>query len=429
MVKESEGGGAPAAVLQEAREPLGWNGVAAIAILLVAAVSLRDRVSGLSAAHFVLRATWWLIYALAAARLVRQSGSEWLRWTVRYQPALCVLLVLALASCFWSLDPSFSLRKATSLLGTTTLGVFIGYTCPPPRLMRVLLWTFLLLILSGILVELALPALPMLPGQPTGWRGVMGHKNSFGAAAVWATIFFLVLGLRRRLHPILAITLCTASVFALLQTRSRTSLATLVLSLAALVYLETRRPSPARLRRLALGLVLFVFVVPFLLAPLATPVGDADPLNGRLRLWGGARIIAQARPATGYGYGYAAVWGRSVDTLLPHIAITRHRSAANAHNGIVNVVTELGIPAGILACAYLFGALSNAAQLWQRRPSAFSFFALVCLIAFVLMNFTEAHLLGIHWFFWILCVALCVTVRRSLSSDATTAARSGTGPR
>ncbi len=427
MVHEADEGAAPAAALQEAREPLGWNGVAAIAILLVAAVSVRDRVSDLSPVHFVLRATWWLIYALAAARLVRQSGTEWLRWTVRYEPALCVLLGLALASCFWSLDPSYSFRKAASLLGTTMVGVFIGYTCPPPRLMRVLLWTFLLLILSGILAELVLPALPMLPGQSIGWRGIMGHKNTFGAVAVWATILFLVLGLRRGLRPIWAITLCTASVFALLQTRSRTSLATLLLSLAALVYLETRRPSPARLRRLALGLVLFVAVVPFLLAPLATPVGDADPLNGRLRLWGGARIIAQARPAT--GYGYAAVWGRSVDTLLPHIAITRHRSAANAHNGIANVVTELGIPAGILACAYLFGALSNAARLWQRRPSAFSFFALVFLIAFVVMNFAEAHLLVIHWFFWILCVALCVTVRRSLHADATAAARPVAEPR
>ena len=89
------------------------------------------------------------------------------------------------------------------------------------------------------------------------------------------------------------------------------------------------------------------------------------------------------------------------------------------------MATELGIPAAIVACVYLFAALSNAARLFERAPSAFSFFALVFLIGFAVMGFTEAHLLQIHWVFWILFVALTVAVRRELEECGDVAPVSG----
>jgi hypothetical protein len=47
-------------------------------------------------------------------------------------------------------------------------------------------------------------------------------------------------------------------------------------------------------------------------------------------------------------------------------------------------------------------------------PSAFSLFAFVFLISFVVMGLTEAHLLQIHSMFWILFVAIAVAVTRAL---------------
>jgi exopolysaccharide production protein ExoQ len=403
------------AVQVEAPAPLGCDGVGAIVILLVAAAGLHDRLPDLSIVSFLSRTMWVLIYLAAATRLVQRCGTEWLTWTMRHQPALCVLLALAVASSLWSLAPALSLQRSVSLLGTTVLGVFIGYTCPPRRIMRVLYWTFVLLITSSIAMALVFPA-PIGDGVPIGWRGIMTHKNSFGAAAVLALLFFLVVTLRRRVHPVWGATLCAACVLAVVQARSRSAFAALGVGLVALAYLAiawtTRRPTRALVRRLPLGLVLGVSVVPFLVGPLAAVFGNDNPLNGRTHIWDGALSILGERPLT--GYGYAVVWGRSGATLLPHIAITAHRSAASAHNSIINVATELGIPAAVVACAYLFAALSNAGRLFDRAPTAFSFFALVFLIGFAVLGFAEAHLLQIHWVFWILFVAVTVTVRRAL---------------
>lgn len=413
--------GGRAAERRRPSEPLGWDGIGGIVILLVAAVSLRDWVPDSSVALLLLRLFWVFLYLAAVATLTLRFGTEWLVWIIRQQSALCVLLMVACASCLWSLAPLISLQKAASLVGTTALGVFIGYTCPPPRIMQLLRWTFTLLIVFSMLAVVVLPASEAVS---MGWRGVMAHKNTFGAVATLATIFFLVVTLRGSVPSVLwGAALCTLSIVALTQTSSRTSFVALAVTLVVLTYLSiaaaTGRSTLATVRRLSLGLVLCVSVLPFLVGPLATASGTNISINGRTRLWSGVSTILSERPLT--GYGYAVVWGRRKATLLPHIAITSHRSAATAHNSILDIASELGIPTAILACFYLFAAFAYAGRLFEREPSAFSVFALLFLVMITVMGFAEAHLLRIHSMFWILFVAVTVAVKRSLERpDGTT---------
>jgi O-antigen ligase len=400
---------------QPEAEPPAWGGLDEIVVLLVAATALGHWISGLPLGSFW--GLWVLLYVAAVARLAQRSGSEWLSWMLTHQPALSVLLTLAFASCLWSLDPALTVRRAASLLGTTLLGVFIGYSCPPPRLMRGFHWMFILLIVANIAVGLVLPT-PVGKGIPAGWRGIMTHKNSLGAAALLATIYFLVMTLSRHIRPLWGAMLCVASLVALVQARSRTSAAALVITLAVSAYLAirwapTHRPSRAMLWRMSLALVIIVSVVPFFVGPVASVLGNDNPLNGRTFLWDGALTILRERPLT--GYGYAAVWGRSGDTLLRHIPVTSNPASTSAHNSIVNVATELGLPAALVACAYLLAAFRDAGRLFAHRPSAFSAFAFGFLVAVVLVGFMESLLLRIHAF-WILFVAITVAVKRSLEA-------------
>ena len=408
--------GARDAAPGEAPLALGWDGIAAILILIVAAAPVRGWMTEPGLVDQLSRALWWLIYVAAALRLVQQSGTEWLRWTTRHQPALCVLLALTVASCLWSLAPLLTLQRAASLLGTTMVGLFIGYSLPPQRLMRVLFWTFTLVMLCSVVVALAFPETILAPGQPVGWRGIMTHKNTFGATAVVATIFFLTLAWWR-VQPLWSAGLSALCLLAVVQAHSRTAVVALVFILIAFVLLaiawRARRPIRGVVRPLSIALVLAVSALPLLIGPIAAVLGNDDPLNGRTHLWDGAVTILHERPLT--GYGYAVVWGRGTATLLPNIPVTAHRSASTAHNSIVHVASELGIPAAIVACIYLFGSLVSAGRLFERTPSPFAFFALLFLVGFAVMCFSEAHLLQIHWLFWILFVAVTVAVARALS--------------
>src|SRR4029434_8395204 len=124
-----------------------------------------------------------LLYATVAIRLVPRHGFDWARWTLARQPILCVLVTLAFASCLWSLDSLLTLRRAASLLATTLLAIFIGFSRGPDALMRVLQWAFALVIAASIAVALVGYA---PPEDPRGWSGIMATKNSLGAVAALA---------------------------------------------------------------------------------------------------------------------------------------------------------------------------------------------------------------------------------------------------
>lgn len=394
-------------------DTLGWDGVAAIVILLVASVSLSNWLPPTSGAALLLRVIWWILYAGAVVAMIVRFGIALPIWLLRHQRPLCILVALALASCLWSVDPLVSLRTALSLVGTTALGVFIGYGIAPACILRVLAWAFGILILSGMA---AVGFLPTPVSRTVGWRGIMSQKNTFGAAAELATLFFLVATRHRLLRPPWwAGVLAGLSFVALTQTRSRTSLATSLLGIAAFVYLSSAsapRLTSASLRRLSLALVLFVSVVPFFVRPVASALGNDNPLNGRTRLWKGVVMILGERPLT--GYGYEAVWGREHATLLPHIPPTGRMSAASAHNIVLNVASELGIPAAIVFCVYLFIALVDVGKLFTSDPSAFSIVGVLFILSMIVIGFMESHLLSVHSVFWILFVAITIAVRRSL---------------
>src|SRR5262245_5041219 len=174
----------------------------------MATVNVRGVVAVPGPGFVLYNVLWVLAYLAVSARLVQRFGTEWLTWTLRQQPALWLLLIVAFASTLWSLAPSLTILKAAELIGTTVLGVFIGYACSPQQLIRVLHWTFAVVILISILVAVTLPAPVLGPHTPPGWRGIMSHKNSFGTLAAIAAIFFLTMTVAGRVARLWGATLC-----------------------------------------------------------------------------------------------------------------------------------------------------------------------------------------------------------------------------
>jgi hypothetical protein len=241
---------------------------------------IHDRLPDLSILALVPRVLWLLMYMAAAARLVQRFRAEWLIWEIRRQPALCVLLALAAVSSVWSLAPAITLQRSISLLGTTVLGMFIGHACPPQRLMRVLYWTFVVLMVISVAAALMFPA-PVGDGVPVGWRGIMMHKNSFGAAAALATSCFVVLALGRLIRPLWGGALSALGTIAVAEAHSRTSLVVLGVCLVAAAILAffwaTRHPHGSLVRRASFGLVLGISVAPLVIRLLGSMFEKDDP--------------------------------------------------------------------------------------------------------------------------------------------------------
>jgi O-antigen ligase len=263
---------------------------------------------------------------------------------------------------------------------------------------------------SSVLVSVFFP-MHLRPGDPIGWQGVMVQKNMLGEASTFAAIFFLVVTVKKVVHPALGSLLFVSSVVALIGSRSRTAEAVFVVSVVGIGLLVIRRPKGTSAPWIAAVLVVACAVVPFFIGPIAARLGYNKPLNGRTLLWSAALDMIKRRPLT--GYGFSAVWGRGRATLLPQLPVTANRSATHAHNSIINIATELGVPAAMIECVFLIRALSNAMRLFDRESTAFALFAAGFVLAVVFEGFNENVMLQIHSLFWILLVALAVAVRRS----------------
>jgi hypothetical protein len=100
----------------------GWDGVDAIVVLVVGAAALKTRLSDLPIGSLIFAGVWVLLGALAVTRLVQRFGSAWLTWTLTRQPTLSALLILAFASCLWSLDPTLTVRTAAEHLLLAAVG-------------------------------------------------------------------------------------------------------------------------------------------------------------------------------------------------------------------------------------------------------------------------------------------------------------------
>jgi O-antigen ligase len=397
------------------------DAIFALLILLFAALDPAGWLHGLPVPRFLIRATWWLLYLGVIARLFHHDGTEWTRWMCRRQPVLVALLATTILSSWWSLAPAESLRTSLSLTATTLAGVYLGYALPRRVFVRILSIAFAVVVLSS------LAALPVLPHRivvepATGqWRGLMNHKNSFGAFAAFAVIFYAAPLVRRGVASPMRAVLCGACVVALVLSRSVTALLACgagVASLAWSVAGHRVRRAPLYVQVvLAAVLAAGVVLTTLAIAPITRALGRDETFNGRTPLWAASLAIIRERPLT--GYGYQAVWKKGEASLLPHVQETMGSAATGAHNSVLNIATEAGVPAAVLLIAYLISMFLDAARFDRQGRSALSLFVTASLVTMVTLNVAESYLVAVHSVQWILCVATAVMLRRSI--DATRA--------
>lgn len=277
---------------------------------------------------------------------------------------LCGLLAFVLAAALsplWSLHPELSRWAAGEALKMALVYVAAASLVDTPARLRKVAWA---LALAGCVpawyaVSNYVTGTNLLEGYRARWEGTFLDPNRLAMAVVASAAMLLALRGRVR-HPVLrAIVLLGVGlqVAAVVVTYSRG--AALGLAMALLVYLLT---GPARRRLRSVAVVAAVLLGLLFLAPerfwnrtetIASYEQDASAM-GRIHAWQTAANILERRPLTGVGASaFVAAWA----TYAPGEA---GATAYVAHNLILEVAAELGVPALIgflsLLGACLFGA-------------------------------------------------------------------------
>ena len=127
----------------------------------------------------------------------------------------------------------------------------------------------------------------------------------------------------------------------------------------------------------------------FLLDPggLAQALGRDANFTERDLIWVDALRLLFMSPLLGHGYG--AVWGQFAAT--PFHDLVSLSWAPHAHNGYLQLATELGLPAAVLAVAYLLGVTFRAMREFSHG-SILGLFALAATVMCLFMNSAETWL-------------------------------------
>ena len=397
---------------------LGRDGVVAILALLLTSElfqHLWQDLPGGATGLAGLRVALFLYMGLA---LQRHAGADFIPWLVRRQPVLLLLLALAFLSALWSLAPERSLTRAATLLATTMTGIFIGYRFAAHDAMRILFWTLALALGANLLVTLLLPDYAITGIYQRGylrfaWQGATGNKNVLGGLAAVAALFFLVGTIGRRIEPLPGIVCSGLALVTLILAQAATAQVALGAALAVLIatLLAQRFRVPPTFLLVAMIVALSVAAV--LVAGVwrdqfAALLERDDDFTDRIQIWLDAIAIIAEQPWTGYGYG--AVWSLEHGHLFPETI--RTAQAKHAHNGFLNLATELGLPAALLAFAQVLATLARSVRAFARRPAGLPLLATCYAVLFLVSNMAESKLYVPVSFDWMVFVALMVALVR-----------------
>jgi exopolysaccharide production protein ExoQ len=402
---------APAADWLQPIAGLGVDGAVAMVLLLVAHDPLLTRILALSVDESLILAYWAAISIVLGCLLWQRFGDHWVRWSLRHLWPILLVLLVALASPLWSLDPARSATRAGVLLASTFLGFFIGYRFYARDLMSFLLVFFAIVLGSSVLAALLLPEVGVHPLRGGSWSGLVRYKGTLGHVAALAIAFFVIGVLYGRLPRALGLLLLGLAIFVLVNTKSATGMIVAVAALGLIVILwlgKLFRVSALLAVALMVASPVVMVAAVVNLETVATWF-DRDPsLTGRTKAWADAIEIIGERPLT--GFGLEAIWGKQEETPFPYRPTTR--SLGHAHNGYLDLADELGVPVALFATLYMFYLLFVSLNTYLSTRSSVALFALISLNSFLLFSFVEAGLFEYRRIEWILCVATIVAMLR-----------------
>ena len=369
-----------------------------------------------AAAHNpMLQLTYSLIYLVLLLLLVSER-QEILSLLLR-EKWMTVLVIFALASTLWSVEPGDTFRRSIGLLGTTLAGLYIGTHFEPRQQIRILA---VCVVVAAVLSFFVAIAAPQIGVTSDGWQGVFFQKNSLGRMMCLGIVClsFIAIGDRRnRLFALLAIPLCVAL---LILSGSVTAAFVAFGILASIPFIPILRWPIGRLT--AIGVSFAAVIIPLGIWVLENSdvvlraLGKQSHLTGRLPLWAHIKLEILTMPIL--GHGYAAFWSTPESDRLRQVL---NWDIMNAHNGFLEMMLGLGIVGLII---FLLGLFRNffLAFLAAREDDAIEqawplFFLGFCL----LWELTDSSLFTGNSVFWLLYAANAfwlVEARTKVNSEA-----------
>lgn len=344
---------------------------------------------------FLLIARW--------KKVIYVFSKDWLTW---------ILLGIAVVSSLWSFSLTITLNRSLSLVGTSLFGLYLASRYSIKEQLKLLMWTFSIILLLSILFAVAVPKYGVMGGIHSGaWRGIFAHKNTFGRVMVLSTVVFWLQATDTK-QKTWFLWLCVGlSVCLLGLAKSTTSLVNLVTIFTLFPIYHIFRWRYHLMIPGMIGVVTFSSCLTLWLVSNAATVlgmlGKDTTLTGRTDMW--PYIVDMIGKQPWLGYGYDGFW-QGWDSPSVYVWRAAGWTAAHSHNGFLDLWLNLGLLGVIVfLLGFLVNLLKSLAYLRFSKSSE-GLWPLMYLTHMLLGNVSESSLMLRNDIIWVLYVAVALSV-------------------
>ncbi|NJR57508.1 MAG: O-antigen ligase family protein [Cyanobacteria bacterium CRU_2_1] len=317
---------------------------------------------------------------------------------------LLLFLLLPLASVLWSTMPEVSQsRFIRVVLRSTIFGLYLASRYSLKDLMRLITIALGVSLIINTAAALALPT-----GKTDGaWKGVLGHKNSFGRLMAWTTAHFATLFLYEQKYRRLCLIVFGLAAVGLYFSQAKSSLAICV---GALALLPLYRSFCQAYRTKTLLISVSLFIAILLISWVSDNVeyiivdvlGKSLTLNGRVQIWEYFYSRIATRPWL--GFGYEAFWNNPEELLKAQQNLPWF--SGHAHSGFIDLTLQLGILGFSMFVISVLVTITRVIYLTTVTRSIEHFLMLLFLVVWFSSQSTVGISILKDNIFWILYVTI-----------------------
>jgi len=339
-------------------------------------------------------------------------GMRWRRSLATFSSNifLWILLGVVCFSYFWSINPSQTFRFSIYAVGTTGFGLYLATRYSLEEQMRLLGWTYGILLVLSLLFAVAIPKYGIMTGVHEGaLRGVFTHKNQFGAFMAPGGVIFLLNALRGERFTWLYWILLALNCAAMVMSQSLTALATFgVMLILCIIYRMFRWRYEvmifATLAVTIIGFIGLIVVSGYISSDsILASFGRDTTLSGRTYIWQYVWDKIQLKPWL--GYGMTAFWN-GLEGPSGYIQYAMRIAVIYAHNGFLDLWLSIGIVGlGVFLISF-FNTTARSLALLRKTNTPEGFWPLLFLTYILLSNLTEGTISNLNSSFWAIYVAI-----------------------
>ena len=362
---------------------------------------------------------WVSSYLLALGGLMLTHGLNWMFWLFRYRLLLVILLFGVVASIGWSIDPNVSSSRVFHLAGSTLIAIYLGFMVPLETTLNVLARVLGVILIASVAAVFLLPDLGIEQYEGSQvWKGIVTSKNTLGFWAAAGVLLYISQWSRAMTGAgkTLCASMAVISLGILVASKSATSLLALIVGGSVALYFYIAHRFQLGFVRMVVMALLFtgLIVVAFLNINTAELVGRSGDLTGRGEVWEQTWNLILNKPLTGYGYG--SIWNPNDATIWIQQKLTDFTWVVyHAHNGFLQIASEIGLPLSLIAILMIVQQLIEIFYCQYQRQQLGVLFVLGFVLTYLISNYSEARFLVNRELYWILFLALPISMLRQVT--------------